>query len=177
MGALVRNLGPVQTFSILHVWIWSFACSKLQHQWQAGKYSQRIKIGECMRNINFPIQNFDIICGSLATQHARWHKSITLQEVEPSLRATLESPWDIQRCVSKAILHFCEPSRAQKSHFFMKFHHLTRPRVHVAKPWSSSNFFPSACMELRLCIQRDTTSVASGKILPSNKNWWIHEKS
>ena len=39
-----------------------------------------------MRNINFPIRNSYIVCGSLATQHARWHKNITLQEVEPSLR-------------------------------------------------------------------------------------------
>ena len=32
-------------------------------------------------------------------------------------------------------------------------------------------------VELRLCIQRDTTPVAGGKKLPTNKNWWNHGKS
>ena len=32
-------------------------------------------------------------------------------------------------------------------------------------------------MELRLCIQRDTTSMASGKILTTHKKLWIHKKS
>ena len=106
MGAPMRNLGLVQTFSLLHVWSCGFAYSEIQPQWQAEKYAQRKRIGESMENLNFPVRNFDIVCGSLATQHARWHKSITLQEAGPSLRVTLGSPCEPQLCVSKAILHF-----------------------------------------------------------------------
>ena len=45
-----------------------------------------------MKNLGFPVRNFYIVCGPLATQHARWHNSITLQDVEPSLRVTLGKP-------------------------------------------------------------------------------------
>ena len=52
----------------------------------------------------------------------------------------------------------------------------TRRCTH-AKPWSRSGLFPNACVELKLCTQQATTLVASGKIFPSNKKYWIHLKS
>ena len=108
----------------------------------SGKCSQRIKNCESMRNLSFPIRNIHICCGPLATQHARWHKNIILQEVEPSLRVTLGSPCELQLCVSKAILHFWRPSRAWKSCFFMKFHHLTRTLLHPCETFASLKIFP-----------------------------------
>ena len=44
-------------------------------------------------------------------------------------------------------------------------------RCMVPKSWDSSNFFHIQWIELRLCIQQATTSVASGKILPTKTNW------
>ena len=37
--------------------------------------------------------------------------------------------------------------------------------------------FPILWIELTLCIQQATTSVASGKIFPAKTNWSIHRKS
>ena len=36
-----ENLGPAQTLFIMHVQNWGFACTKIQPQWQAEKYSRR----------------------------------------------------------------------------------------------------------------------------------------
>ena len=41
-----------------------------------------------MRNFNISLQILHICPASIATQHPRWHKSITLQEDKPSLRVT-----------------------------------------------------------------------------------------
>ena len=46
---------------------------------------------EFIKNLEFSVEIFDIICGSLATQHARWHKSITLRggQAVPTSHITL----------------------------------------------------------------------------------------
>ena len=75
----MRNLELAWDFSLMHVWSWGFAYSEIQPQWQAEKYSHQIKIGESIRNLSFPVRNLHIVCGSLATQHARWHKNISLR--------------------------------------------------------------------------------------------------
>ena len=62
----------------------------------------------------------------LATQHARCHK----EYYSPRGQAVSTSHFGVREqrpfCVSKAILHFWRSSTPQKSHFFVKFRHLTR---------------------------------------------------
>ena len=130
-----------------------------------------------MRKFNFSSDFLHIVCGLLATQHARCHK----EYYSPREQTVSTSHFGVrgQRpfCVSKAILHFWRSSTPQKSHFFVKCHHLTCHGCNHAKPWSRSNFFYILWIELRFCMRKAITSVAGGKIFLAKTNWFFHEKS
>ena len=77
----------------------------------------------------------------------------------------------------QAILRFQSASAALKSTIFMKFQHMSIPRVHPVKPCHGSNFFLSLWIELRFCMRQVMTSVAGGKILLAKTNGFFHVKS
>ena len=70
----------------------------------------------------------------------------------------------------QAILRFQSAPAAWKSLLFMKFQHLSIPRVHPCKPCGCSNFFLRLWIELRFCMRQAMTSMASGKILLAKTN-------
>ena len=86
---------------------------------------------EFIKNLEFSVEIFDIICGSLATQHARWHKSITLQEVEPSLRVTLEGPWELQLLRKQSDFAFLKALRGLE---IALFHEISSSDTYMGAP-------------------------------------------
>ena len=125
-----------------------------------------------MKNINFSIQILHIICGRLATQHARCHK----EYYSPRGQAVSTSHvlgGDSRQRSQFAILSTVS---SQQRRIFSKFYDFHVSRLHHGEPWRGSNFLLSLWIELKFCMHQDMISVAAGKILLAKTNWCFHEK-
>ena len=95
---------------------WGFAYTKIWYQWQLGKYAWRKRFGSCMRNFNFSTEIVYIVCGLLATQHARRHKehypprgqAVPTNHVRPAVNRQPMFPREMTRRADSA----CPPTNS-----------------------------------------------------------------
>ena len=111
------------------------------------KYSRQKRSGSFIRKFNFSKNVDHIVCGLLATQHARCHK----EYYSPRGQA-----------VSTSHLPLNMPAATKNI------------TLQEDKPSLRVTFFLSLWIELRCCMHQDMISVAGGKILLAKMNWFFH---